>query len=71
MGGTANGLFKRAQTSKTIAEVTTAVSSWESYRTTLDLNRPITSKLAVRLNALWKTPTRGATLNTTTGAPPR
>ena len=54
MGGTANGLFKRAQTSKTIAEVTTAVSSWESYRTTLDLNRPITSKLAVRLNALWE-----------------
>jgi len=54
MGGTANGLFKRAQTSKSITEVALAASSWDSYRATLDVNRPISSKLAIRLNAFWE-----------------
>jgi outer membrane receptor protein involved in Fe transport len=54
MGGTANGLFKRAQTGKTIREAIVSVSSWESYRTALDLNQPLSSKLAVRFNGLWE-----------------
>src|SRR5688572_1585498 len=54
MGGTANGLFKRAQTGKTIRELTTSVSSWESFRVAVDLNQPITDKLAVRFNGLWE-----------------
>jgi outer membrane receptor protein involved in Fe transport len=54
MGGTANGLFKRAQTGKEIRELTLSVSSWDSFRTALDLNQPLSSKLAVRFNGLWE-----------------
>lgn len=54
MGGTANGLFKRAHTGKEMGNITLALSSWDSYRATLDYNRPINSKFAVRLNALWE-----------------
>jgi outer membrane receptor protein involved in Fe transport len=53
MGGTANGLFKRAHTGKESGQVTLAVGSWDSYRATLDYNRPITTNFALRLNALW------------------
>ncbi len=53
MGGTANGLFKRARTDKASGEVSVALSSWESVRTTIDLNQRITKKLAVRFNGLW------------------
>lgn len=54
MGGTANGLFKRAQTGKPSGEVGLGVSSWESFRTTIDLNRPLGSKLALRVMGLWE-----------------
>lgn len=54
MGGTANGLFKRANTSRPSGEVSMAVSSWESMRSTVDLNQPITRNLAVRFNGLWE-----------------
>lgn len=54
MGGTANGLFKRANTGKQSGEVTVGVSSWESYRTTVDFNQPLTDKLAIRFNGLWE-----------------
>lgn len=54
MGGTANGLFKRANTAKAGGEVSLGLSSWESFRFTLDLNQPITPKLAVRFNGLWE-----------------
>ena len=54
MGGTANGLFKRAHTSQASGELSMALSSWESFRTTVDVNHPITPKLAVRINGLWE-----------------
>ena len=54
MGGTANGLFKRALTGKTVRELTLSVSSWDSFRSALDLNQPVNSKLAVRFNGLWE-----------------
>jgi outer membrane receptor for ferric coprogen and ferric-rhodotorulic acid len=54
MGGTANGLFKRANTSKQSGELSIALSSWDSFRATVDLNQPITPKLAVRFNGLWE-----------------
>lgn len=53
MGGTANGLFKRARTDKTSFEISETVSSWDSYRSTVDYNQPLTKKLAVRFNGLW------------------
>ncbi len=54
MGGTANGLFKRALTGKPVREVTLALSSWDSYRATVDLNQPLSSRLALRFNGLWE-----------------
>ncbi len=54
MGGTANGLFKRANTAKPSGEVSLALSSWDSFRSTIDLNQPLSDKLAVRLNGLWE-----------------
>lgn len=53
MGGTANGLFKRANTSKSTGELTQAFSSWQSFRSTLDFNWALSPKFAVRVNGLW------------------
>lgn len=71
MGGTANGLFKRALTGKAIGEVTLAASSWESFRITLDVNRPVTPKLAVRVNGLWEDSNTWRMSNTIIAAPAR
>lgn len=54
VGGSANGLYKEARTDKEIREVSLRVGSWEYYRTTIDVNQPITDKLAVRFNVLWQ-----------------
>jgi hypothetical protein len=53
MGGTANGLFKRANTAKSTGELTQAFSSWQSFRNTADLNWAISPKFAVRFNGMW------------------
>ncbi len=53
MGGTANGLFKRANTAKSTGEFSQAISSWDSSRTTLDLNWALSPKFAVRFNGMW------------------
>ncbi|MBI5689054.1 MAG: TonB-dependent receptor [Verrucomicrobia bacterium] len=54
MGGTANGLFKRAQTGRAFGELALGVSSWDSFRTTLDLNQPVGARFALRFNGLWE-----------------
>ncbi len=54
MGGTANGLFKRANTAKATGEISLALSSWDSFRSTIDLNQPFSDKFAVRFNGLWE-----------------
>lgn len=54
VGGSANGLYKEARTDRTIYEVSMRAGSWDYYRSTVDLNQPITDKLAVRLNVLWQ-----------------
>ena len=53
MGGTANGLFKRANTAKSTGEFTQGLSSWESFRNTVDLNWALSPKFAVRFNGMW------------------
>jgi len=53
MGGTANGLFKRANTAKSTGELTQAFSSWQSFRNTADLNWALSPKFAVRFNGMW------------------
>jgi outer membrane receptor protein involved in Fe transport len=54
VGGSANGLYKEARTEREIREVSIRVGSFEHYRATIDLNQPITDKLAVRFNGLWQ-----------------
>jgi len=54
VGGSANGLYKEARTDKAIRDVSARVGSWEYYRTTFDVNQPISDKLAVRANVLWQ-----------------
>ncbi|HYD83198.1 MAG TPA: hypothetical protein VEA63_04080, partial [Opitutus sp.] len=53
MGGTANALYKRARTDKPFVTVQTAVGSWSNYRATLDVNQPLSDRLAIRFNAMW------------------
>jgi outer membrane receptor protein involved in Fe transport len=54
-GGTQNTGTKQALTNRAITEVRAQVGSWNKYRFTLDLNRPIDDKVALRTNLLWST----------------
>lgn len=54
MGGTANGLYKRARVDKAFREVRLTVGSWNSYRATFDVNQPVTRQIALRANVLWE-----------------
>lgn len=51
-GGMLNIETKRAMWTDA-SSIAMRVGSWEQYRTTLDLNRVLHKKLAVRLNLLW------------------
>ena len=44
---------KRARYDRTIDTVALTVGSWNNLRSTVDVNRPLTDKLAIRGNALW------------------
>lgn len=50
-GGTANALYKDAQTNKASHELQVRLGSFNNYRTTLDVNQPLTKQLAVRGNS--------------------
>ena len=54
-GGTQNTGTKQALTNRSISVVSAQVGSWNKYRLTTDWNRPLTDKLAVRMNLLWST----------------
>jgi outer membrane receptor protein involved in Fe transport len=54
MGGTANGLYKRARSDKAFRELRLSVGSWANYRATFDLNQPVNRQLALRGNLLWE-----------------
>jgi outer membrane receptor protein involved in Fe transport len=51
VGGTMNSMTKQAEPSRSITELQMRLGSFDTYRFTLDVNRPINDKLAVRLNA--------------------
>jgi outer membrane receptor protein involved in Fe transport len=53
-GGTANSVTKRAMTSRHFGSVRLSYGSWDHRRATVDYNRPLTDKLALRANALWQ-----------------
>ena len=54
MGGTANGLYKRARVDKAFRELRLGVGSWANYRATFDLNQPVNRQIALRANFLWE-----------------
>ncbi len=54
-GGTQNTGTKQAITNRSITEVRMQVGSYDKYRITMDLNRPLNDKAALRTNLLWST----------------
>lgn len=54
MGGTANALVKRARTDKALRETRLQIGSWNNYRVSVDVNQPVSDRLAVRVNGLWQ-----------------
>jgi outer membrane receptor for ferric coprogen and ferric-rhodotorulic acid len=51
--GTLNTVSKQALTNKTVREVRAQIGSWQRYRMTVDINEPLTEKVALRTNLLW------------------
>ncbi len=53
LGGTSSSTTKRARTDRNFQNVQFNVSSWSTYRATVDVNQPISKQLAVRTAAVW------------------
>jgi outer membrane receptor protein involved in Fe transport len=53
LGGISSSTTKRAQTNRPIRQVQFAVGSWQNYRATIDVNQPLTDKVAVRAAGVW------------------
>lgn len=54
LGGTVIGMTKRANTDRAFNKVSMVLGSWNKYRTSFDVNQPVTDSIAVRVNALWQ-----------------
>lgn len=52
IGGIVSGMTKQARTDKAFIKIGTQFGSWDKYRATLDINRPLTEHLALRVNLL-------------------
>jgi outer membrane receptor protein involved in Fe transport len=53
LSGVSSASTKRAQTNRALEAVQLSVGSWRNYRATVDLNRPLNDKVAVRGSAVW------------------
>lgn len=53
LGGISSSTTKRAQTNRPARQFQFAVGSWENYRTTFDVNQPISEKIAIRAAGVW------------------
>lgn len=53
LGGVSSSTTKRAQTSRSFQTVQTAIGSWDNYRATLDVNRPLSKQVALRTAGVW------------------
>jgi outer membrane receptor protein involved in Fe transport len=53
LGGTSSSTTKRARSDRDFQNVQFNVSSWSTYRATVDVNQPISKQLAVRTAAVW------------------
>ena len=54
LGGGISSTTKRARFDRNSETVGFTTGSWEYYRTTLDVNRKLTDKLAARANVVWQ-----------------
>ncbi len=54
LGGGISMSTKRARVDRNFETIAFTAGSWENYRSTLDVNRKLTDKLAVRTNAVWQ-----------------
>ena len=54
LGGGISMQTKRARVDRNFETISFTAGSWENYRSTLDVNRKLTDKLAVRANAVWQ-----------------
>ena len=53
LGGTSSSTTKRARTDRAFQNVQLNVGSWGTYRATVDVNQPVSEKIAVRTAAVW------------------
>ncbi len=54
LGGISSATTKRAQTNRPLRQLQFQVGSWENYRGTVDVNQPLSDKIAVRAAGLWQ-----------------
>ncbi|MBI5692239.1 MAG: hypothetical protein HZC55_19320 [Verrucomicrobia bacterium] len=54
IGGTANVVTKRAMPERRLTEASLAFGSWNDARLTVDVNRPLSARAAVRVNAVFQ-----------------
>lgn len=53
VGGTSVSMTKRARFDRTRESIELTAGSWDNYRTVVDVNHPVTKRLAVRAAAVW------------------
>lgn len=53
LGGISSSTTKRAQTNRPTRQFQFSVGSWRNYRATVDINQPLSDKLAVRAVGVW------------------
>lgn len=54
LGGTVVTMTKQARTDRAFTSASQVIGSWNRFRTSFDINRPINSKVAVRANLIWQ-----------------
>jgi outer membrane receptor for ferric coprogen and ferric-rhodotorulic acid len=54
LGGTVIGMTKRANADRSFNRASVLLGSWNKFRAALDVNRPLTKNVAIRINALWQ-----------------
>ncbi len=54
LGGVVVGMTKQARTDKAFDKATLTLGSWNRFRASYDVNRPLSDKLALRANLLWQ-----------------
>ena len=53
LGGISSSTTKRAQTNRPLRQFQFAVGSWRNYRSTFDINQPLSDKVALRAAGVW------------------